>query len=126
VYAGFAFIVSLIREVIKDMEDELGDRRYSCKTMPIVWGVIPTKIFVGVWMIVLIGLLSVILVYTLFQGWFLLAMFISIWLIYGLYTELRNLLRASVTKDYAIISRGIKFIMLSGICSMLLYYYYKG
>ncbi len=126
VYAGFAFIVSLIREVVKDMEDELGDRKYSCKTMPIVWGIIPAKIFVGVWIIVLIGILSVLLVYALFQGWFLLAMFISVWLIYGLFTELRKLVRAAGPKDYAAISLGIKFIMLSGILSMLLYYYYKG
>jgi len=37
-YAGFAFVISLIREVIKDMEDIEGDRKYGCKTMPIVWG----------------------------------------------------------------------------------------
>src|SRR5665647_304452 len=34
VYAGFAFIISLIREVIKDMEDIEGDLKYKCKTMP--------------------------------------------------------------------------------------------
>jgi 4-hydroxybenzoate polyprenyltransferase len=36
-YAGFAFIISVIREVIKDMEDLPGDERYGCRTMPIVW-----------------------------------------------------------------------------------------
>ena len=29
-YGGFAFIISLIREVIKDMEDMEGDARYHC------------------------------------------------------------------------------------------------
>src|SRR5258705_11271891 len=38
-YAGFAFILSLIREAIKDMEDSEGDERYGSRTMPIVWGV---------------------------------------------------------------------------------------
>jgi 4-hydroxybenzoate polyprenyltransferase len=38
VYTSFAFIISLIREVIKDMEDMDGDRKYGCRTMPIVWG----------------------------------------------------------------------------------------
>ncbi|HEX8356119.1 MAG TPA: geranylgeranylglycerol-phosphate geranylgeranyltransferase, partial [Segetibacter sp.] len=34
-YAGFAFVISLIREVVKDMEDIEGDRRFGCNTMPI-------------------------------------------------------------------------------------------
>ena len=46
-YAGFAFIISLIREVVKDMEDMEGDAKYGCKTMPIVWGIPASKVFVG-------------------------------------------------------------------------------
>ncbi|MEQ1677766.1 MAG: geranylgeranylglycerol-phosphate geranylgeranyltransferase, partial [Chitinophagaceae bacterium] len=38
-YAGFAFIISLIREAIKDMEDMPGDEKHGCRTMPIVWGI---------------------------------------------------------------------------------------
>ena len=53
-YAGFAFIISLIREVIKDMEDIEGDRKDGCTTMPIVWGTLASKIFTGVWLFVLI------------------------------------------------------------------------
>src|SRR6218665_1793852 len=34
-YGGFAFIISLIREVIKDLEDMYGDAQYNCRTMPI-------------------------------------------------------------------------------------------
>jgi 4-hydroxybenzoate polyprenyltransferase len=37
-YAGFAFIVSLGREVIKDMEDMEGDREAGCKSLPLVLG----------------------------------------------------------------------------------------
>ena len=59
-FAGFAFVISLIREVVKDMEDMEGDRRYGCKTMPIVWGINATKVFVGVWLIVLTGVLIVV------------------------------------------------------------------
>ena len=45
VYASFAFIISLVREVIKDMEDMEGDARYDCRTMPLVWGSECCKIF---------------------------------------------------------------------------------
>ena len=38
-YGSFAFIISMIREVVKDIEDMEGDAKYNCKTMPIVWGV---------------------------------------------------------------------------------------
>jgi 4-hydroxybenzoate polyprenyltransferase len=31
-------VISLIREVVKDIEDIDGDRRFGCYTMPIVWG----------------------------------------------------------------------------------------
>jgi 4-hydroxybenzoate polyprenyltransferase len=43
-YSLFAFILSFIREVIKDMEDMDGDARYLCKTLPIVVGIRNTKI----------------------------------------------------------------------------------
>jgi 4-hydroxybenzoate polyprenyltransferase len=68
-YASFAFIISLIREVIKDLEDMEGDRKYGCRTMPIVWGVNASKVFVAVWIIVLIATLSIIQFYVLAFGW---------------------------------------------------------
>ena len=44
-YAGFAFVISLIREVVKDMEDMDGDARYGCRTLPIAWGIPASKVF---------------------------------------------------------------------------------
>lgn len=37
-YAGFAFWLTLIREVQKDLEDQKGDAQAGFKTLPIVWG----------------------------------------------------------------------------------------
>ena len=59
-YAGFAFISSLIREAIKDMEDMDGDAKYGCRTMPIVWGVNTSKAYVAVWLVVLIAILVIV------------------------------------------------------------------
>ncbi len=42
-YAMFAFGISLIREIIKDMEDVRGDASHGCRTLPIVWGIPRTK-----------------------------------------------------------------------------------
>ncbi len=37
-FALFAFLVTLIREIVKDMEDVDGDREMECHTLPVVWG----------------------------------------------------------------------------------------
>ncbi len=37
VFAGFAFYTTLIRELIKDIEDINGDRKAGYRTLPIVW-----------------------------------------------------------------------------------------
>src|SRR5687767_945779 len=68
-YAGFAFIISLIREVVKDMEDMSGDARYGCRTMPIVWGVNASKIFTATWLIVLLTTVIVMMAYILPFKW---------------------------------------------------------
>ena len=70
-YGGFAFIISLIREVVKDIEDMNGDARYGCRTMPIVWGVNVAKVFAATWLVVLIGCLVVIQFYVLQNGWWI-------------------------------------------------------
>ncbi|RYZ49567.1 MAG: ubiquinone biosynthesis protein UbiA, partial [Chitinophagaceae bacterium] len=68
-YSGFAFIISLIREAIKDIEDMEGDARYGCRTLPIVTGVRTTKVYAGIWMTVLVAALLVLQFYVLQFGW---------------------------------------------------------
>ncbi len=43
-FAMFAFIISLIREIVKDTEDFEGDQAYGMQTLPIVLGIRWTKI----------------------------------------------------------------------------------
>lgn len=38
IYTVFAFMMTLIREIVKDMEDMKGDGRSHCRTIPVVWG----------------------------------------------------------------------------------------
>ena len=119
-YAGFAFIISLIREVVKDIEDREGDARYNCKTMPIVWGVPAAKVFVGVWLVVLIGALSVVQFYVFQIGWWMSALYGFLMVILPLIWILSNFYKAQTTAQYHRISTMIKLVMLSGICSILL------
>ena len=125
-YAGFAFMISLIREVVKDMEDIGGDRRYGCKTMPIVWGLNATKVFVAVWLVVLIVVLILVQLYVMQFGWWLWisAFYCLVAIIVPLCIVFKKLIKASTADDFHGISSLIKIAMLTGILSMFFFLYY--
>ncbi len=123
-YAGFAFVISLIREVVKDIEDIRGDKKYGCKTMPIVWGVPAAKVFTGVWLVVLIGGLIVLQFYMLQLGWWLSAGYAVLFLIAPLIWVLKRLYDANSNAQYHAISSAIKLLMLLGIVSMMFFKLY--
>jgi 4-hydroxybenzoate polyprenyltransferase len=121
IYAGFAFIVSLVREVVKDLEDIIGDKKYGCTTMPIVWGVNASKIYASIWLVVLIGALGAIFFYTIINTWNGLIPVLVIVLLSFLMFILFQIKKASTSKDFGKISSQVKLLMLIGILSMLLF-----
>ncbi len=123
-YAGFAFIVSLIREVVKDMEDMHGDALYKCKTMPIEWGIPATKVFVAVWIVVCIAALVIVQLYAWLQGWWVIAVYCVVLVIFPLVIILKDLYRSSIAEDYHRLSNRIKFVMFTGILSMLFFKFF--
>lgn len=118
-YGGFAFIISIIREVIKDMEDVGGDRKFGCTTMPIVWGIHVSKVYTAVWIIVLCGSVAALITYFLFIKWWLIFIYGIIAVIMPLIYVIRKLYRAKNASDFHQLSSMIKFIMLAGILSMI-------
>ncbi len=121
IYAGFAFIISLIREVIKDMEDMEGDLRYGCRTMPIAWGLPVSKVFTAVWIVVLAGVLFAILIYVVQLGWWFSAFYSLVAIIIPLLWVLQKLYKATTSADFHQLSSAVKLIMLAGILSMLFF-----
>lgn len=110
-YAVFAAFITLIREVIKDMEDMKGDERFGCKTLPIVLGILRTKL----------------VIYTI-SGVFLVTVFlmishVSLVLPFGLLVMLFflifGLVKADTVKAYHRLSTFCKVIMLLGVISMI-------
>ena len=120
-YAGFAFIVSLIREVVKDLEDMQGDAKYDCRTMPIAWGVPASKVYTAVWLVVCIATLSIIQLYAVQLGWWPVAVYSILLIILPLILILRKLFKAKVAHDYSQLSTYMKFVILAGILSMLFF-----
>jgi len=124
-YSGFAFIISLIREVIKDMEDMEGDAKYGCKTMPIVWGIPSAKVFTAVWLIVLVGAIIILQFYALHLRWWWSVVYSVATIILPLLWILRKLYNAKVAADYHMLSTAVKLVMLAGILSMLFFKIYS-
>jgi 4-hydroxybenzoate polyprenyltransferase len=114
IYALFAFFMTLVREIIKDMEDLKGDNTFGCKTLPIVWGIRKTKMII--YIILAIFSISVIVLNQLYEAlpfrYYLILLFIPLlWLFL-------NLVRADMKKDFSWLSTFCKVIMLLGILTM--------
>ncbi len=123
-YASFAFIISLIREVIKDMEDLEGDRKYGCRTMPIVWGVNVSKVFVAIWIIVLVAVLLILQIYVLPFGWYFSILYCLLYIIAPLIWIFVKLFEARTAADFHRLSKVVKIVMLTGIVSMIFFKIY--
>jgi 4-hydroxybenzoate polyprenyltransferase len=120
VYSSFAFLLSLIREVVKDIEDMDGDAKYSCRTMPIVWGVNVTKVFAGTLNVVLLGSLVILQLYVLQKFRLVLTLYGVLLVDLPLLWILRRLYTAQTKEDYHRLSTIIKLVMLAGILSIIL------
>ncbi len=124
-FAFFAFLTTLIREIIKDLQDQQGDRELECHTLPIRLGERWTKVIV----IVLI-LLTMVLIclgaycYLPFPlGWTTLAgRYILFGLLIPLACELYLLASSKIASDYRSAQLLMKFIMGLGVLfSMVIY-----
>lgn len=123
-YGGFAFVISLIREVIKDIEDIQGDLKYGCKTMPIVWGVVVSKMFAAIWVIILTTVVIILSLYTLPLRWWWSAVYSFILIVAPLLQILRVLLKAESSGEFHKLSNWVKWVMFSGILSMIFFKVY--
>lgn len=120
-YAGFAFIICLVREVVKDVEDMAGDARYGCRTMPIVWGVHVSKVFAGTWLVVLGAALVIVFGYVLQLKWWLSAAYCLLFVIVPLMMVIRRFVKAETVTDFGKLSGLIKLVMFTGILSMVFF-----
>lgn len=123
-YAAFAFILSIIREAIKDMEDLEGDRKEGCRTMPILWGIQASKVFTGVWLVVILVTIIVTQIYVILFGWWLWALYIVFFVVLPLVFTFRKLFHAKQASDFSYLSRLVKLVMLTGILSMVFFLWY--
>ncbi len=131
-YAGFAFLMTLIRELVKDMEDIKGDRLDNCRTVPIVWGIHRTKNLVIFLTVVVIACLIVYQIklagqFSESQGLAfyqvpairLIFTFVQLPLFYLII----ELFKADKSRDFKRLSNIIKLIMMAGILYLAFLYF---
>ena len=119
-YAVFAFIVNLLREIVKDLEDIEGDVKTNMNTLPIVLGKKTTHI-----VLILLSFFTIILVVnhvmsSLYK--YNIAVLYFLALVVGplIYASIK-IIMAQQKKDYIHISYVLKLVMLFGMFSLFLY-----
>jgi len=125
-YSAFAFLTSFAREVIKDMEDYKGDIQTGCKTMPIVWGMITSKVVTFFLIVITIGLLF-LASFKFYKEQQLIAVYYILGLVVlPLIILLFQTMRAKTSKDFKMASLLLKFTMLFGISfTVIIKYLYE-
>jgi 4-hydroxybenzoate polyprenyltransferase len=124
-YACFAFLINLMREIVKDMEDYIGDIKDGCKTLPIAWGFSVSKAFVGICTVVLITSLMILQLYVLQFEWYAAIAYTFFLIIIPLAFSLKILLVAQLSLQFHTLSIYYKGIMLIGILSMVFFKIYE-
>jgi len=121
-YSVFAFLVSLIREIFKDIEDIEGDRKEGYKTLPIVFGRNKTNWIAVGFMIITVLLLAIAQFYLYQKGIMLVFWYLMVAVQLLLFFVLYNAIKAKSKEDFRFLSNACKIIMVAGILSMELFY----
>ncbi len=120
-YAVFAYLSTMFREIIKDIEDIQGDHSFDCATLPIVLGVRWAKIIAAVFAISLLLFLAYASVW-LFKVYAYIDLgYIIIGIILPIVYALFLLYNAKDKTDFHRLSQLAKYIMLSGILYLPIY-----
>jgi 4-hydroxybenzoate polyprenyltransferase len=118
-YAKFAFIINLVREIIKDIQDVKGDTLQEMKTLPIVIGVAKTKIIAFVLLLLpCLYLLFYSKTYLFENNLFYGLAYILALVIAPMIMCLVQIWNAKENNDYKKISTLLKWIIFFGILSI--------
>lgn len=118
-YAIFAFLMTMPREITKDIMDLEGDKAYGANTLPISWGIPVSKAFIVTFYLVVIALL--IFIQQMFiQDLYTMAYFGAVLIIPLLITIILTITGKS-KKDFSRVSMLNKIISLLGILYAFLF-----
>jgi 4-hydroxybenzoate polyprenyltransferase len=112
-FSLFAFLTTLTREIIKDIEDFEGDLTYGRNTMPVVIGIPASKIVVTSLIIITVAMLY--LVWGFFISDKITLVYLSVLVVIPLLIVIFQVFRSSDKKQLHSASTIMKIVMLTGI-----------
>lgn len=119
--AGFSFMLTLVRELIKDMEDIEGDRRYGCRTLPVVLGIRNVK-----WITVALLVLSMIVMALVQRHLFAVHLDLTTYYFFVLQFMMGYaiffLAKSKEKADFEALSQLARIMMVAGILALQIYY----
>lgn len=121
-YTAFAFIISMIRELVKDVEDQKGDAQFNMKTFVVKFGIPKTKILIAGLVILMILMLALASYLSYLYHWTQLTIYLLVAVGIPLIYFLSNLKKSQNQDDFSNLSTLAKIIMAAGILSMQLFY----
>lgn len=116
VHAVFLFLLILVREMVKDLENIAGDMAQNYKTIPILYG--PRYSKIGITFLVLLTLIPSLLLFLYFDVGFMYLYFVGC--IVLLIIFLMMLWKAKTKLHYVGLHNILKFIIVLGVFSILL------
>ena len=119
-YACFAFIINLIREIVKDLEDVYGDNNYGMSTLPIALGVNKTSKVVFA-----LGIIAILILF-----WYINSNLMATQLYYAVVYALLfvvapliffviKIWNAKSKQEFHLLSTVLKWVIFFGILSIL-------
>lgn len=118
-FAVFAFFINLIREIVKDIEDIIGDNNLKMKTLPIVIGIKYSKLIVGLLTLLLLILLMYFIINYL-QPSSVTYYYFLIAVIFPLLYFCFKLFHSKTKENFNYLSKILKFCMITGVFSILI------
>lgn len=115
-YTLFAFFSSLIRELVKDVEDIAGDEAENCATIPILMGISVSKWITVILLLVLMVMVGYWQYWLWFNGFQYASGFLLITQVLIIFT-IRKLFEHQI--NWHKVSSFLKILMLSGIASII-------
>jgi len=122
IYMGFAFLSSLFREMVKDMEDIEGDKRMGCRTLPVTVGINKAKLYTTIAGAIML-LFMIWVQYFLYASAFYFAAGFFVIIDLLLIVILYKLRKAGDPDDFSNLSGLSKLLILLGILSMIMFYF---
>lgn len=120
IFVAFAFYVTFIREVVKDIPDMKGDKEFDCSSIPIRYGIKTTRIVLLAMAAVLLAALAVFAYYSnqlskSYLTYYILVLLVPFWIY-----VIRSIWVAKEKKDFSELATLIKIFMVAGVVSLQL------